>query len=406
MAAAPPVQLVHALVPGRARVRVASLYRSSETKRALETQLPDEHILSARASATTATVLVWFDPALPHSSIVDRIERVLQRDDLQNAAQGDGHKWYAVLASDAVARLNTSTRTGLTADDARQRLRRRGPNILQSPPRRSQFAILLDQFRSLPVGLLVAAAALSVATGGVGDALVVISVIVLNAAIGFTTERKAETNIAVLLNHTALRAMVLRDGRALELDAPNVVPGDVLLFEPGRPVVADARIVRSRGLRVDESALTGESAPVEKSAHVLSGHRAVPLPSRLNMVFRGTFVTGGTGVGIVVRTGRHTEIGRVHDLVMEAADRETPLQRQLGQLGQQQVWFGLATCGAVLAIGVVRGYALLEMIRTAVALAVAAIPEGLPAGVPRWSPPLFPPQKMISKRLPSRAHRM
>jgi Ca2+-transporting ATPase len=256
------------------------------------------------------------------------------------------------------------------------RLRANGPNVLPTRSARPGVLAFLDQFQTLPVTLLLGSAVLSVATGALGDAIAIVTVVMLNAAIGFQTERQAESRIAALLTTARLIGRVYRRAQIVDVPAEDVVAGDLLLLTPGSQVVADARVVRAHGLRVDESTLTGESFPVQKtSARIVDRLMA----DRTNMVYRGTVVTGGDALAIVVATGRRTEIGMLQRLVQEATAPETPLQKQLRELGTQQVWIASALSAAVFVAGVLRRYSRLEMLKSAVALAVAAIPEGLPA---------------------------
>jgi Ca2+-transporting ATPase len=237
--------------------------------------------------------------------------------------------------------------------------------------------MFLGQFASLPVALLGAAAGISLFTGGLADALVIAGVVVLNATIGYVTESQTEQTIHSLKHLVRPSALVQREGRVETVRAEDIVPGDVLVLHPGSYIAADARLVETQRLSVDESVLTGESLPVPKTSAVLVDAET-PLADRHNMVYGGTLVTGGQGLAIVVATGRYTEMGRIQALVEDAESPETPLQRQLNALGRQLVWISSAVCGLVFGIGLLQGYGVLEMLTIAVSLAVAAVPEGLP----------------------------
>ena len=266
---------------------------------------------------------------------------------------------------------------GLSSRTAGERLAREGANVLEQPPQRSRLEVLLEQFRSLPVGLLAGAAVLSVATGGLLEAAAILAVVGLNGAIGYGVERRSERTISGLGTAADQTAWVVRDGTPAEVGLDAVVPGDLLTLRRGTLVPADARIVSARDLTVSEAMLTGESLPVTKTAETLPPG-AVPLGDRTNMVYRGTVVTGGSGTAIAVATGARTEVGRIQRLLGETATPETPMQRQLDTMGRQLVWFSLGVCGLVFGIGVLRGFAALQMVRSAILLAVSAVPEGLP----------------------------
>jgi Ca2+-transporting ATPase len=378
-------------------LRVAGLYRSASLKQLLEVDLPDGHsIFSASASDLTGTILVRFNPAVQLTAVIGRLEYIVLHFSVAPAGLRRGapvertrlhraqltpsteiYEWHHLESSDVSAILNVSPVSGLRAADAAERLRKYGRNVLPTPPMRSHVLAFLDQFHSLPVLLLVASAGLSFVTGGFGDAVAIGAVVVMNAVIGFVTERHAESRIAALLTASRLIATVWRDAQQCKLPAEDLVPGDLLLLKRGGQVPADARIIETHVLRIDESALTGESFPVEKTSASLP-EVATPIADRLNMAYRGTVVTGGDAIAIVVATGKHTEIGALQLLTLEASAPETPLQRQLAQLGRQQVSIASAISAAVFVAGVLHGYSLLEMLKSAVSLAVAAIPEGLP----------------------------
>jgi len=285
--------------------------------------------------------------------------------------------WHLREASEAARALGADAEQGLASEEARKRLQRFGPNALARQEPRSGWALFAEQLESLPVAMLGASALVSVLTGGVADAIVIGGVVLLNAAIGYATESQSEGVIRELTRMEDASAPVLRDGQPGSVPAEEVVPGDVLLLQPGVAVSADARVVSASRLSVDESALTGESLPVEKSERSLAGEK-VPLGERSSMVYRGTTVSGGGGRALAVATGPDTEIGRIQQLVGESAPPETPSQRQLRELSNQLVWAGGALCVALFGLGALRGQGWLEMLRSSVSLAVAALPEGLP----------------------------
>jgi Ca2+-transporting ATPase len=285
--------------------------------------------------------------------------------------------WHAKASGQVISLWKTSAETGLGAEAAALRLEAYGPNVIPGTPVRTAFAILMAQIRTLPNALLLGSAVLSVVTGGIADAVAVAAVVALNTAIGFATEYKAERTIRALLRISEPQAVVVRDGSPRQIPASGVVPGDLLALSSGNEVPADARLIECSGLSVDESPLTGESLPVEKSTDAIARER-LPLADRTNMVFRGTAITGGSGRAIVVATGRATAIGLVQALISETSQPETPLQRKMEALGRRLSWVVLGMGGAVFVLGVLRGFSVLQTLRGAVSLAVAAVPEQLP----------------------------
>jgi Ca2+-transporting ATPase len=231
---------------------------------------------------------------------------------------------------------------------------------------------------SLPVLLLGASAALSLLTGGLADAVIIAAVVILNAGIATTTERQAERTILGLSDYALKPVPVIRAGERRLVDPVELVPGDLLVIERGMLLPVDARLIACDDLTINESALTGEALPVHKAADIILPP-ATGLPDRLNMVFRGTAVTGGSGTALVTATGAATEIGRVQQLLGAVRPPETPIQRQLGDVEREFVIINGLICAAVFGLGLLRGQGLLPMLRSAISLAVAAIPEGLPA---------------------------
>lgn len=280
-------------------------------------------------------------------------------------------------AAEASALWRTSPDTGLTQVEATARSERYGANVLSPPETRSALAILSDQFLSLPVLLLIGSAALSIATGGIADAIVIGAVIALNAGIGFATEYRADRTIRSLLELSEPEATVVRDGSPQLVSGDEVVPGDLLTLRRGEAVVADARLIACTRITLDEAALTGESMPVEKTPQPLTVE-TLPLPERSNMVYRGTVVTGGQGLAIVIATGRFTEIGKIQAMLAQATPPATPLQRQMNRLGTQLTWVICGVSALILGIGLLRGFSFVEMLRSAISVAIAAVPEGLP----------------------------
>jgi len=413
VAASNSIVPLHTAVAGRARLQIAGLKRSEALKARLETALAGEPgIESVAANPWTGNLLVRHGPQIDLRAIIARLEVAIDsagapdatpaagaraggrgpssngandaamvaagRPRTGEATNGAAPAWHVCTAREVVSELETSRLHGLSEQEAANRLRRFGPNALAPPETRSALAMLVEQFATLPVALLGASAVLSLVTGGVFDAVAIMAVVGVNAAIGFATESHAERTIASLRKLGQPTARVLRDGRRRDIPADRVVPGDVLVLTAGGVVAADARVLAGRELLIDEAVLTGESLPMRKTSEPL--RRAdVPLADRANMVFKGTAVTSGRGLAIAVGTGADTEIGRVQAMVGTALRPETPMERQLERMGRQLVWLCSGVCGLVFAIGLVRGYGVLPMLKTSVSLAVAAVPEGLPA---------------------------
>ena len=285
--------------------------------------------------------------------------------------------WHLEEISEIVAKFETSITQGLSTPTARQNAVKYGKNILPKAKPRSHLVVFLSYFWSIPVALLTLAAILAVITGSQVDALVIMGVVVINAILGYVTESKSERIILSLQNIVNPTAWVIRDGLPIEVESQTITLGDLLILKPGSYIAADARVIKSDRLKVDESTLTGESHPITKTSRALLKPE-VPLAERNNMVYGGTFVTGGEGLGVVVATGQQTEMGKIQALVAETKIPHTPLEIQLEQAGTQLVLLSSGICILVLALGILRGYGFVEMLQTSIALAVAAVPEGLP----------------------------
>ncbi len=284
-------------------------------------------------------------------------------------------------ATEHLARhLGVQLDQGLPDGEAAERLERHGPNRLPEPPPRPWLLRLMDPFRDFMVLVLLAAAVISGFVGDLADTLVIAVIVLLNAAIGLWQEWRAEQALQSLAKLTPSHARVRREGQQRSVPAEHLVPGDVVLLDAGDQVPADLRLAAVARLRVDESALTGESTTVEKTeAHLEAGEHAVA--DRRNMAWKGTLVTHGRAEGLVVATGGGTELGRIAALLGSAPVRATPLQQRLAVFGRQLSIAAIAICVAVFVLGLVRGEPPLLMALTAISLAVAAIPEALPAVV-------------------------
>ncbi|WJW76363.1 HAD-IC family P-type ATPase [Thiohalobacter sp. IOR34] len=287
--------------------------------------------------------------------------------------------WHALAAEAVLARLHSDVERGLSAEEAQARLRETGPNTLQAVRRTPWYRVLARQFVDVLIFILLIAATIAFAIGETGDAVTILAIVVLNGILGFVQEWKAEQALAALQRMLAPRCKVLRDGREQEIDARELVPGDLVLLEIGDRVPADLRLIEAINLKLDESALTGESLPVVKD--VTPVEVGAPLALRHDIAWMGTAVTNGRARGLVVATGMATEFGRIAHLTQSVGEETTPLQRKLAVLGKQLGIYSVAISVLVAMVGWLVGKPLLEMFLTGVSLAVAVVPEGLPAVV-------------------------
>ena len=276
--------------------------------------------------------------------------------------------------------LHSTDPGGLSAEEARKRLEQYGPNRLQEPEQPGFFSRLLSQFMDPLIYVLAAAGVISVFLGEIGDACIIAAVAALNGAVGMIQEGKAKKALDALKKMTRLKAVVRRDQTDQEIDAAELVPGDLVVLDAGRQVPADLRLLWTEGLRAEESALTGEAAPVHKNAG-FSAAAGLPVGDRKNMAYMSSNVTAGRGIGMVTATGMDTEIGRIARLIREAPMEATPLQKRLGDLGGALSILAVALCAALFGLAVWQKRDVGEMLITAISLAVAAVPEGLPAVV-------------------------
>jgi len=288
--------------------------------------------------------------------------------------------WQNQSAETVLTQLR-SVPTGLTAHEAATRLAADGPNELQEGERISRWKIFLSQFKSLLIWVLIIAGIISGVMGQAVDAIAILTIVVLNAVVGFYQESKAEKSIAALKQMTAPLAKVRREGQVTMVPAKDIVLGDILALEAGDLVAADARLLETTSLKCIESALTGEAEAVTKQSALLK-HANVPLGDRANMVFMGTSIAAGTGQAVVVATAMKTELGRIAGLIAGAeAEEKTPLQQKLNSFARVLVWATLGIIALLFVLGLMRGTNPLELFLTAICLAVAAVPEGLPAVV-------------------------
>jgi Ca2+-transporting ATPase len=287
--------------------------------------------------------------------------------------------WHSLNADEVLKRLSSDLRTGLSAQDAQRRLHETGPNVLQETGAVRWYVILGRQFIDTLIIILFIATLIAWALGEWVDALTIFIIIIVNGILGFAQEWKAENAIKALKRMLEPKCYVVRDGLEQNIDAKNLVPGDVVVLKVGDFVPADLRIIQSANLTTDESSLTGESESVDKTTDPTVSD--APLAEKYSMAWMGTSVSNGRGFGVVVATGMKTEFGRIASITQSVTREITPLQRQLGTLGKQLGLIAIAISALVGISGWLLGKPLLDMFMTGIALAVAVVPEGLPAVV-------------------------
>ena len=286
--------------------------------------------------------------------------------------------WYSASTGVILRELETNPNSGLGASAVRMRQAHYGRNEIQTGRGPSPIAMFASQFQDFMVLVLLGATAVSAILGEYKDVVAIMAIVILNAVLGFVQEFRAERALAALAKMAAPHARAVRSGRAVSLDATELVPGDVVLLVPGDRVPADARLVEAFGLEADESILTGESHPTAKNPEAIVRDQT-PIGGRVNMVWAGTTTTRGRARAVVVSTGMDTEMGQIAAMMRDVEEGDTPLQRRLAQLGRWLVAICLGICSAMVAIGIARGEPVQFMFLAGVSLAVAAIPEGLPA---------------------------
>ena len=287
--------------------------------------------------------------------------------------------WFTKEIQDVLKEYDSNEVTGLSSQEVKLRLEKYGENKLKSKPKKSFFHLFLSQLKDMLIYVLLGAAAITLFIGEYIDAVIILLVVILNAVIGVVQEYKAEKAVEALQKLSNPKALVKRDGQTLEIQALELVPGDIVILDAGRFVPADLRLIDSANLQIEESALTGESVPSEKSASEIYTNLKTPLGDQSNMAFMSTIATYGRGEGIVVATGMNTEIGKIAQILDEDNNELTPLQVRLEELGKTLGYIAIGICILIFAIALIQKRDLFEMFLTAISLAVAAIPEGLPA---------------------------
>ena len=292
------------------------------------------------------------------------------------ASEKEITKWYQLSAKEALAKLGADEH-GLTEDEARERLLRFGHNKLFGEERISRLKLVLHQFTSPLIYVLLIAAVVTFVLGERIDTGVILAVVVLNAIIGYTQEYKAEESVRALKKMVVPKARALRGGKEKEINSEDLVPGDIVLLASGAKVPADLRLIRTIELRIDEAMLTGESVPAEKTHGALKQENLTPGDQR-NIAFMGTVVVNGRATGVVVETGTHTVLGSIAREVTEIGFVKAPLQEKIHRFAQTIGLIVMGASAALFGIGILLGESVKDMFMTAVAAAVATIPEGLP----------------------------
>ncbi|MGI6659365.1 MAG: cation-translocating P-type ATPase [Dethiobacteraceae bacterium] len=287
--------------------------------------------------------------------------------------------WFTKSREEVLKEFAVDPAAGLSSEEAQYRLAKYGENKLKGKPKKGLAALFFAQLQDMLIYVLLGATVITVLIGEYVDAIIILSVVVLNAVIGVVQEFKAEKAIEALQKMTTPKAVVRRDGEVKEINSEEVVPGDIVIIDAGRYVPADLRLIESVNLQIEESALTGESVPADKNADELHEDPKTPLGDKSNMAFMSTLATYGRGEGVVVASGMETEVGKIAKILDEDHDELTPLQKRLEELGKVLGFFAIGICALIFVIALFQKRDLFEMFLTAISLAVAAIPEGLAA---------------------------
>jgi Ca2+-transporting ATPase len=287
--------------------------------------------------------------------------------------------WFAKSKDEVVKELQVNPLQGLSTQEAKERLNEYGENKLATQKNKSLLQLFFAQLNDAMIYVLLGAALISAILGELSDAIIIAVVILINAVVGLIQEYRAEQALEALKKLSTPKSIVKRDGKLIEIPSEEVVPGDIVIIDAGRYIPCDLRLIETVNLQIDESALTGESVPVDKNADLVLETIDTPLGDQKNMAFMSTFATYGRGIGVAVATGMKTEIGKIAKMLEETETEQTPLQKKLTELGKILGFAALGISIAMFLVGIIQGRPLFEMFFTAISLAVAAIPEGLPA---------------------------
>ena len=292
-------------------------------------------------------------------------------------------KWFKLSVKQTLEKVNANVETGLSQEEVDKRTEKYGKNKLKEKPKKPLIVKFLEQFKDFMIIVLIIAAIVSGIVGvqqgeGMSDTFIILIVVIVNAIIGVAQENKAEKSLEALQKLSSHVTKVIRDGKMIVIQSADLVPGDIVVLDTGDFIPADLRIIEAVNMKVQESALTGESVPVDKNEDAIDEDE-VPLGDRRNMLFSSSLITYGRGKGVVVETGMNTEVGKIAEMLNSVEDGETPLQIKLNNLGKTLGIVALVICAIIFVVGTLYGKEPLNMFMTAVSLAVAAIPEGLAA---------------------------
>ena len=292
--------------------------------------------------------------------------------------------WETLRKEEVLQKLKTDLKIGLAYEEIQIRKQKYGTNKLEEKKKETLLVKFIKQFNDFMIIILIIASALSAlisyfqGENDYVDSIIIIAIVVFNALMGVIQEAKAEKSIEALKEMTPPKAKVIRNGNIQEINAEDLVPGDIIELEAGIYVPADCRLIESHNLKIEESSLTGETEPVLKDANMIA-KPDIPLGDMLNMAFMASIVVNGHGKAVVTETGMNTKVGKIANMIMEDETPETPIQKKLSQVGKILGIVCLAICVLIFAIGMIKKIDPIEMFMTSVGLAVAAIPEGLPA---------------------------
>ncbi|MCU0368315.1 MAG: cation-translocating P-type ATPase [Cyclobacteriaceae bacterium] len=284
--------------------------------------------------------------------------------------------WYSLPAEKVMEVLETSAK-GLSSAQAEIRLQKHGKNELIEKKKRPAWILFVNQFKDFMILVLIIAAVISGLAGDVTDTIIILVIILINATVGFIQEYRAEKAMDALKEMASLHVEVLRDENSIRLHSSLLVPGDIVLLDAGNALAADLRLIEAHSMRIDESTLTGESVPVDKSVQEIESEN-ISIGDRINLAYKGTVITNGRGKGVVISTGMNTEIGKIASM-LQTNDPATPLQKRMADFGKKLSYIILSICALLFVIGLIRGEEPMRMLLISISLAVAAIPEALPA---------------------------
>lgn len=287
--------------------------------------------------------------------------------------------WFSKSKNDVLSELGVDSSIGLSSAEVQNRLEQYGLNKLKGKPKKSLMSLFLAQLKDMLIYVLIVAAIITFFIQEYADSIIILCVIILNAVIGVFQEFKAEKAVEALQKMTTPKSLVRRDGKTIEINSEEVVPGDIVILDAGRYVPADLRLIESANLQIEESALTGESVPSNKNSDSLFTDPKTPIGDKANMAFLSTLVTYGRGEGVVIATAMDTEIGHIAQILETDSEEMTPLQKRLDELGRILGFLAIGICILIFGIALIQKRDLFEMFLTAISLAVAAIPEGLAA---------------------------